>query len=135
MLEIFILFALGRAINRKATEKGWPGWPFVLILLFLYIGGAITGVVAALIVSGGLAANGDDDLLPFLLGYLGGAATGALASYLIAAALPDRSEPDRENDRRRRARDREDDDYEDDRPLPKARRADDEDDGWRRRES
>jgi|GEM_PF-3225597 len=132
MLEIFILISVGRAIANKAKSKDLPGWPFVIILIIFYIGGAIAGASVALVASGGLAANEDDNLLPLILGYLGGAALGATASYIIVAALPDRSEPDRDAGRRRRERDYDGDDDIDDLPVRKARR-EDADDGYDRR--
>ncbi len=146
MLEIFILFKVGQAINRKAASKGWPGWPFVLILVFLYLGGGIVGVIAMVILAGDPNPNGQDDLLDTVIGFYAGAVSGAIASYLLALPLPDRSEPEDEDDRPRRRRDRDDEndddrprrrrdrgiDDEDDRDVPRARRADDEDE-WRRR--
>lgn len=143
MLEIFILFKLGRAINRKATSKGWPGWLFVLILICMYICCAISGVVAMVLLSN---ANGNDDDGPFefLIGYALGAVTGALTSYFLVLILPDRSEPEDEYEGSRRSRnsdaDYDDgprprrirDEVEEDRDIPRARRAEDNDD-WRRR--
>ena len=130
MLEIFILFALGRAINRKASAKGWPGWPFVLIMLFLYLGCGFAVGIAAVIAWQLQNQNAGDDLLPGLLGFYAGAVCGAIASFLVVGILPDRSEPEDDVDRRPRRAIRERDD--DDRDVPKARRADDSD--FRRRD-
>ena len=133
-----------RSHHRKAKSKGWPGWPFVLILIFLYVAGVIAGLVAAGLVvafaTGQQAANGaGDDFAEFIIGYLVGASLGAIAGYLLVLALPDRSESEADDDefddrlRRRPVRADRDDDG-DDRRLPKARRADEDDgDGWRRR--
>ena len=150
MLEIFILFKLGRTISSKARDKGWPGWPFVVIMVFLYGGGVIAGMIAAAVVSELLDlnpnGNGPRDIAEFLVGYLCGAVLGALASYLLVLILPDRSEPEddhyddessdrreqRDHDQPRRVRDRDEDEY--DRRLPRAKRADedDEDGRWKR---
>ena len=131
MLEIFILFKVGQAINRKATSKGWPGWPFVILLVIMYICCAISGVVAmVLLTDDGANGNGDDNPLQFIIGYALGAIAGAVASYFIVLILPDRSEPvddyDRDRDRTRRLRERDEDD--DDRPRRFRNREDDADD-------
>jgi len=125
MLEIFIRFKLGQAINRKASSKGWPGWPFVLAMIATYV---VLGFANP-------NAGGNDDLFPFIIGYALGAIAAALSSYFVVLILPDRSEPDRDDgddDRPRRLALREDD-GDDDRDVPRARRADDSDEDWRRR--
>jgi len=146
MLEIFILFKVGQAINRRAKSKGWPGWPFVILLVIMYICCAISGVVAVLILSD--KGGNDDNPFEFIIGYALGAIAGAVASYLIVLLLPDRSEPiddyDRDHTRRLSERDKDDEDDEDrprrfrgrdddadDRDSRRGRRADDDD--WRRR--
>ena len=124
MLEIFIRFKLGQAINRKASSKGWPGWPFVLAMTAMYV---VLGFANP-------NAGGNDDFFPFIIGYALGAIAAALSSYFVVLILPDRSEPDRDNgddDRPRRWALREDD-GDDDRDVPRARRADDSDEDWRR---
>lgn len=150
MLEIFILFKLGRTISSKAKEKGYPGWPFVVIMISLYLAGIVAGIITAAIVATLMNpdpnVNGGDDIVEFLIGYLCGAVLGALAGYLLVLILPDRSEPEddyyddgssdrqehRDRDQPRRIRDRDEVEY--DRRLPRAKRAD-EDDGdgrWKR---
>ena len=145
MLEIFILFKVGQAINRKATSKGWPGWPFVILLVIMYICCAISGVVAVVVLSDKGGNGNDDNPFEFIIGYALGAIAGAVASYFIVLILPDRSEPiddyDRDRTRRLRERDEDDedrprrfrdrDDDEDDREGRRGRRTDDDD--WRRR--
>ena len=146
MLEIFVLFKVGQAINRRATSKGWPGWPFVILLVIMYICCAISGVVAVVVLSDkGGNGNGDDSPFEFIIGYALGAIAGAVASYFIVLILPDRSEPvdDYNRDRTRRLRDGDEDDEDrprrfrdrdndtDDRDGRYGRRADDDD--WRRR--
>jgi len=125
MLEIFIRFKLGQAINRKASSKGWPGWPFVLAMTAMYV---VLGFANP-------NAGGNDDLFPFIIGYALGAIAAALSSYFVVLILPDRSEQDRDDgdddDRPRRLALREDD-GDDDRDVPRARRADDSDEDWRR---
>ena len=130
MLEIFILFKVGQAINRKATSKGWPGWPFVILLVIMYICCAISGVVAVVVLSDKGGNGNDDNPFEFIIGYALGAIAGAVASYFIVLILPDRSEPvdDYDRDRTRRLRERDEDD--EDRPR---RFRDRDDDDWRRR--
>ena len=143
MLEKFILFKFGQAINRKAKSKGWPGWPFVILLVIMYICCAISGVLAVVVLSDN-GGNGNNSF-EFIIGYALGAIAGAVASYFIVLILPDRSEPvddyDRDRTRRLRERDEDDedrprrfrdrDDDEDDREGRRGRRTDDDD--WRRR--
>jgi len=138
MLEIFIRFKLGQAINRKASSKGWPGWPFVLAMIAMYVVLSFgCGIIAVLLtMDANPNAGGNDDLFPFIIGYALGAIAAALSSYFVVLILPDRSEPDRDDgdddDRPRRWALREDD-GDDDRDVPRAHRADDSDDDRRRR--
>ncbi len=123
MLEIILLFVLGKKIAALAGEKGRSGWPFVLVLIALWVGGEIAGGVAGAVVS--VYALGDDEpnMLLMIVGALVGAATGAVVAFLIVKSVPPVSLPDYEDeyDRPTRRRDRDDDDRDDDRDYGRDR--------------
>lgn len=127
MLEIFILFKLGMVISHKAMSKGWPGVPFVIIMIALYFASGIAGCVLAIVVASQVDPNGEDGFFEGIIGFYTGAALGIIGCFLLVSVLPDRSEPEDEYDRPRRLRDR-GDDYEDDLPRARRERGDDDDD-------
>ena len=99
MLEIIILINLSKKIAAKAREKGRTEWPFVVLLIFLWVGGEISGGIAGAIVS--TVALGDDEpnLLLMLLGALAGVITGAVLAFQIVKALaPARTYDDYEDE-------------------------------------
>jgi uncharacterized membrane protein YgaE (UPF0421/DUF939 family) len=88
MLEILLLFWLGRKIAAIAGDKGRSGVLFVILLLFLWIGGEFFGAILGAVIS--IMATGQEEpnfLMVYGLALLG-AATGAVISFLIAHAVP-----------------------------------------------
>jgi hypothetical protein len=132
MLEIFVLITMCRYLHKTATGKGWPGWPFVLLMIFGWfafgIGGGILGIVV----------TGDDGDLPVggIIGYLAGVVLACLSNAMIVGILPNKSvkdDDDRDYSPRRRGDARWEDEYEDDRRPRTAQARDDRDDReWRR---
>src|SRR5262245_25278750 len=114
MLEIVLLFVLSKQIIAMAKRRDIVGWPFVVMLIALWIIGELTGAVAGVIILGD---NGGDGInlaiIPFAIA---GAAIGAGITFAIMAVIPKRSpEYDDEFDRPRRRAIEEDDDF--DRPI------------------
>jgi MFS family permease len=127
VLEILLLYALGKNIAEKAENQGRGGALFVIILIVLWFLGEIVGAVIGVIVTG-------EPLYAYLFAILG-AAVGAILAYTFLAVLPliegalserprprrrrrrrpirDREEEDREERRRRRKSEEEDEPYED----------------------
>jgi hypothetical protein len=131
MCEIIIVWALGKMIAEQAAAKGRAGWPFVLMLIFFWIGGEIFGAIVGAILS-----QGEESVLVYGLA-LGGAVMGAVLSFTILAMVPaveKRSrrrvydDDDDEDDRPRRRSRRDDDDDDDDRPIRRPRRDEEDDD-------
>ncbi len=76
MIEIIIIITLGKSISRMAKAKGLSSGKYVTIMVLLWFGLEITGIVIGTIAFGeGLAA--------YPLGLLG-AAIGATLGYQIA---------------------------------------------------
>lgn len=101
MLEIIILVAMCRHLHGKAKKKGWPGWPFVLLMIFGWFVFGIGAGIAGIIISG------DDGDIPIggIIGYLLGVVLACVTNVLIVALLPDRGVQDDDedySDRRRR---------------------------------
>src|SRR5262245_37872026 len=114
MLEIALLFVLSKQINAMAKRRDIVGWPFVILLIALWIIGELTGAVAGVIVLGDNGADGFNlAIIPFAIP---GAAIGAGLTFAIVAVIPKRThEYDGELDRSRRRAMDEDDDF--DRPI------------------
>ena len=88
MIEIFIVFALCRALGNKLREKERNPLGYQFLLVVLWILGEIMGGIAGLII-GMIAENGDEPSLLFVYGGgLLGAACGAGTVFLIAHLLP-----------------------------------------------
>jgi hypothetical protein len=140
MLEIIVLVVLGQKIARMARDRGRAAWPWVLLLIGCWYGGAIAAAVLTMIVMAivdpqAAAANPNGppgDLLIFLASALGGAICGAIFAFVVVSLLPDVRDDEDEDDRyERRPRRRYDEDdydrrYADDREE-RRRRSDDED--------
>jgi len=84
MLEILLLYFLGKRIARMMRDKGRSPVGYVFMLVGLWIGGEVLGAfgTAAFIAAG----SGQPGLLPYA-GALGGAALGAITAFAIAAAM------------------------------------------------
>jgi hypothetical protein len=126
MLEILILYGLGKNIAEKAENQGRGGALFVIILIVLWFGGEFTAFFIALMVA-------HEPLWAYLWAWLG-AAAGAILAYTFLAVLPliesalsakprprrrrrrparERDDEDREERRRRRKSEKEDEPYDD----------------------
>jgi hypothetical protein len=123
MLEIVVLIVLGQKIAKMARSRGRAAWPWVILLIACWYGGAIAaGVTAAIVMAmadpQAAAANPNDppeDLLIFIGAALVGAICGAVFAFVVVSQLPDvRDQWDDEDERperrpRRRYESEEDD--------------------------
>ena len=129
MLEIFILVAMCRHLHKTATNKGYAGWPFAVLMVFGWFVGGIGGAVGGVILMGD---GGGEIPVSGVIGYLLGVALACIGNALLVAVLPARERPDDEDDDRpRRQRAYDDDEYDDrdrDRDPRRGRRYADEDD-------
>lgn len=108
MCEIFILVSMCRYLHRTAKNKGQPGWPFVLLMIFAWFVGGIGGAIAGTVAMGD---GGNEDIsIPAIIGYVIGVSLACIGNALIVAMLPDRT---RDTDRDR---------YEDERDYTERRR-------------
>lgn len=94
MIEIIILVFLSISIHRKATGKGYAGWPFVLLAIVLWFAfemvGALIGIIVALLLIGKTGDIGDLScglLIPTILFAYGAAGFSVWASNKIVARL------------------------------------------------
>jgi hypothetical protein len=137
MLEIIILFVVGRHIASIAKRKNRNPVGYVLLLVGCYFGGAVSFGIAGMVVGNSANAAENEALVFFFMGYLVGAALGVGLAYLIVNSVaPIKKRRRRDDyddqyddyddcDRPRRRRHDEIDD-EDDHDRPRARRRDDE---------
>jgi hypothetical protein len=89
LIEIFILFALCRALGNRLREKERNPLGYQFLLVALWFTGEFTGAVVGTVI--GMLASGDDEMVFFFFGYGGGLLGGALgagAVFLIAHLLP-----------------------------------------------
>lgn len=141
MLDIIVLFLVGRHISAIAKRKNRNPVGYVLLLVFGYFGLGFMCGLAAILVSGidpDQAAD-NDLLLAAIPGVLVGYVLGVALAYVVVGAVPplrkrrsyDEGEYDDYDDYddqpRRRRRDEDPYDYEDDRPR-RPRYEEDEDD-------
>ena len=148
MLEIVVLIVLGQKIAKMARSRGRSAWPWVILLIACWYGGAVAaGVTAAVVMAmadpQAAAANPNGppvDLFIFIGAALVGAICGAVFAFVVVSQLPDVREWDDEDDRsERRPRRRYESDEEDDRRWSGSNRDDrrrydeEEDDDYTRR--
>lgn len=148
MLDIIVLFLVGRHIHSIAKRKNRSPVGYVLLLVFGYFGLGVTCGIVAIFIAGvdPDQANDNDVIIAALPGVLVGYALGVALAYIVVGAVPplpkrrfyDDGEYDDYDDYDRPRRSRRDEDpydYEDDRP--RGRRDEDqyehEDDRPRRR--
>jgi hypothetical protein len=87
MLEILLLIVFCKKIGSIVAEKGYSKFPFQLMLVALWFGGEIAGLVIGFVASGAsLGRAGGPDLSVYVFG-LGGAAVGAIIAFVIASNL------------------------------------------------
>src|SRR4051812_26934649 len=132
VLEILLLFVLGKKIAAIAKSKNRNPAGYVLLLVFgWFILGFGTGVVLAIIATTG-GATEDDAIIAFIPGYLIGVVAAATLAFMVVKMVsPLRRNRDGDEyddyddfeDRPRRRRDK-DDDYD----RPRSRRRDEDDD-------
>jgi hypothetical protein len=108
MLEIIILIVCGRKVAEICQRKNRAAWPWVLMMIGLYLCGVIGAAIAAAILSFATDPNAQEpNLLYFVVGYLLGAVAALTLTFIIVNALPDaNSEDDDEGYRRPRRRPR-----------------------------
>lgn len=89
MLEVIILFVLGKKIAQMASDRGRAAWPWVLMLVLCWFGGEVLAAIGTvLVISDGNVPLGDDALFIILgVGYLG-AIAGAVITFVVVSALP-----------------------------------------------
>jgi hypothetical protein len=119
MLEIFLLYALGKNIAEKAENQGKGGALFVILLIVLWFLGEIIGAAIGVIVT-------HEVLYGYLWGIVG-AGVGAVLAYTFLAVLPlfesaMQVREYRRPRRRRRSARRADEDREDDDRRERRRR-------------
>mgnify|MGYP001613526669 CR=1 FL=1 len=81
MLEIVMLIFMAKSIGRIAEKKGRRGGGYKALLVLLWFGGEIAGIVA-----GVLLMPGEEPVWPYGCGILG-AILGTLAAFSIAGSL------------------------------------------------
>lgn len=89
MIEIIVLWQLGRRIAERAALRGRRGGRYVLLLVVLWFGGEFTGGISAGIVMGVLGAL-QADYFPFVVyvSAIAGAAAGAWIAFAVASRDP-----------------------------------------------
>jgi hypothetical protein len=156
VLDIIVLFLVGRHICSIAKRKNRSPVGYVLLLVFGYFGLGVTCGIVAILVAGvdPDQANDNDFIFAALPGVLVGYALGVALAYIVVGAVPplpkrrfyddgeyddyddydrprrrrDEDPYDYEDDRPRGRRDEDSYDHEDDRPRQRRRHEDDEDD-------
>src|SRR5262249_16737476 len=93
MLEIIVLFRLGRNIAARARDKGRRGTPFVLLLLALWFGGEIVGAVAGVVLSQVLNGRREPSALLIYVVALAFATIGAVIAFKVVNSQAAPGEP------------------------------------------
>jgi hypothetical protein len=133
VLEIILLFVLGKNIAAIARRKNRNPVGYVLLLVFGWFGLGFVFAILAVVIGMAAGMNEDEVLLPAILGYLVGAACAAGLAYLVVGAVSplrrkrrfdDEDDYDDYEDRPRRRRPRDEDpyDYDDEPDDPRSRR-------------
>jgi uncharacterized membrane protein len=87
MVEIFILYLLGKRISRRAKEKGRTGWKAILLLIGFWFGFEIFAAIVLAVITVVSRAN-DVPVLVEYIGILGLAILGAALAFKIVESLP-----------------------------------------------
>jgi ABC-type Fe3+-siderophore transport system permease subunit len=87
MVEILILYGLGRAIAAKAREAGRSGTSYAFLLHALWFCGEIIGGVLVMLTAFLFGGGKEPSLLLVYGGALIGGAIGAVTAFLIVTAL------------------------------------------------
>ena len=88
MLEIFFLVFLGKKIAAKARDKGWSGAGAVVLLVGLWFGGEVVGLIAAVVAEEVLHPDDEPNIFLLLLGCYACAALGAVVAFTVVGLLP-----------------------------------------------
>jgi len=131
VLEILMLFLIGRHIASIVKRKNRSPTGYVLMFVFSYIGAVIVGAIIGAVIAEASGAGEDEALIFMVMGYLLGIGGAICISYLIVCSLSPLKKQrryddydDYDDEPRRRRRDEDDDDYD----RPRSRRRDDDDD-------
>src|SRR5688500_6215721 len=97
MLEIVVLIVLGQKIAKMARSRGRSAWPWVILLIGCWYGGAFAAGITAMVVMTianpqAAAANPNgppEDLLILIGAALVGAICGAIFAFVVVSLLPD----------------------------------------------
>ena len=84
-LEIFMLVAMCRYLNRTATAKGRPGWPFAVLMVFAWLTAGIAGAVIGFLAEGTVTSEFSAGAV---LGYIAGVVVACVGMSLIVNMLP-----------------------------------------------
>lgn len=82
MLEILLLIFLSKKIGGIARNKGRSGGGYIALLIFLWIGGEITGALIGAFAT----ADSSNQCVVYIMA-LFGAAAGALIAFTVASAM------------------------------------------------
>jgi hypothetical protein len=116
MLEVILVWIMGKNIAAKAKAKGHAPAGYVVLLVVLWLIGEIGGAIVGFAITAARDGIRQDDgeILLVYVGAIFGAILGAITSFIIVGALPDRSSrqwdldyKDEEEDEFRRRRSRE----------------------------
>jgi hypothetical protein len=88
MLEIILLFALGKKVAAIAKAKGREAWPWVVLFVSMWFGGEICGGISGAFLAMDLKVPKDNQF--FLIWFAGicGAAVGACLAFVIIHSTP-----------------------------------------------
>lgn len=87
MLEIILLFALGRRVGNIVRAKGHKAGLYQFLLVILWFGGEILGAIFGAIVGAAVFQQAEPMGFAYLFALLG-AAAGAVVAFVIAKNLP-----------------------------------------------
>ncbi len=124
MLEIILIVIISKKIAAQLAEKGRSAAGYIVLFVFLWIGGEIIGAIVGTIITVVQNPNAPEagfNFLAYIFALLG-AALGGTIGYLIASSVPPLEDP------RKRALDEFDED-DDDRERERRRRRQDADEG------
>lgn len=87
-LEILLLISMCRYLNRTATAKGRPGWPFAVVMVFAWIVAGLCGAVIGYIAEGNASREFS---MGAVCGYVVGVVVACVVMSLIVNSLTDLS--------------------------------------------
>lgn len=90
-LEIWLIYCMCRYLNRTATAKGRPGWPFAVLMVFAWVAAGVAGAVVGYLAEG---MPNSTYSVGALCGYVVGVAIACGGMAVIVNAIPS-AYPDR----------------------------------------